>query len=70
MHGFFARGIVSGLVGGLGNLGGIIFAIIFRYNGSQYGRSMWIIGVISIAANLAVGWIRPVSKIPAVQPRG
>jgi NNP family nitrate/nitrite transporter-like MFS transporter len=65
----YANGIVSGLVGGFGNLGGIIFAIIFRYNGSQYGRSMWIIGVISMAANLAVGWIRPVSKNPAVQPR-
>ncbi|KAJ5147219.1 uncharacterized protein N7443_001186 [Penicillium atrosanguineum] len=63
----YANGIVSGLVGGFGNLGGIIFAIIFRYNGSQYGRSMWIIGVISMAANLAVGWIRPVSKNPVVQ---
>lgn len=58
----YANGIVSGLVGGFGNLGGIIFAIIFRYNGSRYGRSMWIIGVISITANLAVGWIRPVPK--------
>ena len=58
----YANGIVSGLVGGFGNLGGIIFAIIFRYNGSRYGRSMWIIGVISMAANLAVGWIRPVPK--------
>jgi len=63
----YANGIVSGLVGGLGNLGGIIFAIIFRYNGSQYGKSMWIIGVISIAANLAVSWIRPVPKNPVVR---
>ncbi|KAJ5676986.1 uncharacterized protein N7477_002619 [Penicillium maclennaniae] len=63
----YANGIVSGLVGGFGNLGGIIFAIIFRYNGSRYGRSMWIIGVISMAANLAVGWIRPVPKSPGVQ---
>ncbi|CAG8145042.1 unnamed protein product [Penicillium olsonii] len=56
----FANGIVSGIVGGFGNLGGIIFAIIFRYNGSDYGKSMWIIGVISVAANLAVSWISPV----------
>ncbi|OQE41229.1 hypothetical protein PENCOP_c005G08584 [Penicillium coprophilum] len=58
----FANGIVSGIVGGFGNLGGIVFAIIFRYNGSSYGRSMWIIGVISSSANLAVCWIRPVPK--------
>ncbi|KAJ5351444.1 hypothetical protein N7452_000418 [Penicillium brevicompactum] len=56
----FANGIVSGIVGGFGNLGGIVFAIIFRYNGSDYGKSMWIIGVISLAANLAVSWIPPV----------
>lgn len=55
-------GIVSGIVGGFGNLGGIIFAIIFRYNGAHYERSMWIIGVISLGANLAVSWIRPVPK--------
>ncbi|KAJ5082491.1 hypothetical protein N7532_011534 [Penicillium argentinense] len=60
----YANGVVSGVVGGLGNLGGIVFAIVFRYNGSQYGRSMWIIGVISLAANLAVSWVRPVSKNP------
>ncbi|PKY08838.1 nitrate transporter [Aspergillus campestris IBT 28561] len=58
----FANGLVSGAVGGMGNLGGIIFAIIFRYNDSDYARALWIIGVISIAANLAVAWIRPVPK--------
>jgi NNP family nitrate/nitrite transporter-like MFS transporter len=55
-------GVVSGIVGGFGNLGGIVFAIIFRYNGSSYGRSMWIIGVVSLVANLAVAWIRPIPK--------
>ena len=55
-------GLVSGAVGGMGNLGGIIFAIIFRYNDSDYARALWIIGVISIAANLAVAWVRPVPK--------
>ncbi|CAI7632344.1 unnamed protein product [Penicillium bialowiezense] len=58
----FANGIVSGIVGGFGNLGGIVFAIIFRYNGSDYGKSMWIIGVFSLAANLAVCWIAPVPR--------
>ncbi|KFY12150.1 hypothetical protein V491_06896 [Pseudogymnoascus sp. VKM F-3775] len=42
-----ANGIVSGAVGAAGNFGGIIFSVIFRYNGTQYERSIWIIGVIS-----------------------
>lgn len=62
----YANGMVSGLVGGFGNLGGIIFAIIFRYNGSSYGRSLWIIGVISLAANVAVSWIHPVARKPVI----
>lgn len=58
----FANGIVSGLVGGSGNFGGIIFAIIFRYNGTEYHKVFWIVGVISIGINLSVSWIRPVPK--------
>jgi NNP family nitrate/nitrite transporter-like MFS transporter len=50
------------MVGGMGNFGGIIFAIIFRYNATDYGRSFWIIGVIAIAVNLGVSWIRPFPK--------
>lgn len=60
-------GVVSGAVGGMGNFGGIIFAIIFRYNGSHYARSLWIIGVISLAANVCISWIRPVAKNPVVR---
>jgi len=58
----YANGVVSGMVGAAGNFGGIIFAIVFRYMGTNYGKSFWIIGVITIAVNLAVCWIRPVSK--------
>ncbi|KAH8587410.1 major facilitator superfamily domain-containing protein [Bisporella sp. PMI_857] len=58
----FANGILSGIVGASGNLGGIIFAIIFRYNGKHYNKVIWIIGAISIGVNLAVAWIRPVPK--------
>ena len=54
--------MLSGFVGATGNLGGIICAIIFRYHGKDYGTAMWIIGVLSIALNLAVGWIRPMPK--------
>lgn len=57
-----ANGIVSGFTGAMGNFGGIIFAIIFRYNGTNYAKTFWIIGVITIGINLAVSWIRPVPK--------
>jgi NNP family nitrate/nitrite transporter-like MFS transporter len=48
----------------MGNLGGIVFAIIFRYNGKNYGRVFYIIGAIVIGINVAVSWIRPVAKKP------
>jgi len=57
-----ANGILSGLIGAAGNLGGVMFAIIFRYNGVLYGRSIWISGLIMIAINLSVSWIRPIPK--------
>ncbi|KAL8763511.1 MAG: hypothetical protein Q9184_000723 [Pyrenodesmia sp. 2 TL-2023] len=57
-----ANGIVSGVTGAAGNLGGIVFAIIFRYNHKDYHKVFWIIGVMTIAINLALSWIRPVPK--------
>lgn len=57
-----ANGVVSGVTGAAGNLGGIIFAIIFRYNPGNYGRAIWIIGVMTIGINLAVCWIKPIPK--------
>ncbi|KAL4739764.1 major facilitator superfamily domain-containing protein [Aspergillus similis] len=57
-----ANGIVSGIVGGMGNFGGIIFAIVFRYNGTQYHRSLWIIGFIILGCTLIFSWVRPVPK--------
>jgi NNP family nitrate/nitrite transporter-like MFS transporter len=58
----FANGIISGVTGASGNFGGIIFAIVFRYQGSDYGKTFWVIGVITIAFNLAVCWINPIPK--------
>ncbi|EXJ89532.1 MFS transporter, NNP family, nitrate/nitrite transporter [Capronia epimyces CBS 606.96] len=57
-----ANGVVSGMTGATGNFGGIIFSIVFRYNGSNYGKSFWIIGVITIAINLGLCWVRPIAK--------
>ncbi|KAF2757862.1 nitrate transporter CrnA [Pseudovirgaria hyperparasitica] len=78
----FANGVVSGLVGAVGNLGGgkssahssswlivwallltmskVIYAIAFRYHGTNYHQVFYIVGAISIGMNLAVAWIRPV----------
>lgn len=53
---------MSGLAGATGNLGGIIFAIIFRYNGVRYFRAFWIMGIMHIAINLSLVWIRPIPK--------
>ncbi|KIX06050.1 uncharacterized protein Z518_04024 [Rhinocladiella mackenziei CBS 650.93] len=57
-----ANGVVSGMTGATGNFGGIIYAIVFRYNTTNYGKSFWIIGVMTIGINLAFSWIRPVAK--------
>jgi len=61
----YANGVVSGITGASGNLGGIVFAIVFRFvpaGTNHYGHALWIIGVITIALNLAVCWIPPVPK--------
>ena len=57
-----ANGIVSGCTGASGNLGGIVFAIIFRYLGTDYAKVFWIIGVMTIAINLSLSWIKPIPK--------
>ncbi|KAL1303308.1 hypothetical protein AAFC00_006713 [Neodothiora populina] len=69
-----ANGIVSGVVGAAGNLGGIVFAIVFRYSVetqivkgkatsvSLYGQAFYIIGAIVLGLNLLFAWVRPVPK--------
>jgi MFS transporter, NNP family, nitrate/nitrite transporter len=58
----FANGIVSGIVGAMGNFGGIIGAIIFRYNGTHYNKSIWILGVITLAIHILTFWIKPIPQ--------
>ncbi|CAM1507032.1 Fc.00g066730.m01.CDS01 [Cosmosporella sp. VM-42] len=60
----FANGILSGITGGGGNLGGILFAIVFRFmnKGTDYAMGFWVIGIVHIALNLAVCWIPPLPK--------
>ncbi|KAJ9157407.1 Nitrate transporter [Pleurostoma richardsiae] len=60
----FANGIVSGLTGAGGNLGGVIFAIIFRFvgSGSDYATAFWIIGCIHVGINVLLTWVPPIPK--------
>jgi NNP family nitrate/nitrite transporter-like MFS transporter len=57
------NGIVSGLTGASGNFGGIIFNLVFRFNGTNYHKGYWIIGTISLVLPIVVSWIR-VPKLP------
>lgn len=56
------NGMVSGLTGASGNLGGIVFNLIFRLEGTNYHKSYSIIGAISLILSLSVSWI-PVPKV-------
>ncbi|RWA13491.1 hypothetical protein EKO27_g1590 [Xylaria grammica] len=59
-----ANGVVSGTTGAAGNLGGVIFSVIFRFigSGTDYAKSFWIIGVISILLNVILCWVPPVPR--------
>ncbi|KAI1643919.1 nitrate transporter [Daldinia loculata] len=59
-----ANGVVSGTTGAGGNLGGVIFAIIFRFTGAgtDYATAFWVIGVVTIVLNLGLCWVPPVPK--------
>ncbi|OAX35874.1 nitrate transporter [Rhizopogon vinicolor AM-OR11-026] len=52
-----SNGFMSGIVGGMGNLGGILFAIIFRFQPSPAGKAFWISGIIAIGVNLLLSLI-------------
>lgn len=59
-----ANGIVSGTTGAGGNLGGVIFAIIFRFMdaGTNYAKAFWVIGILMIGLNLLFCWVKPIPK--------
>ncbi|ETN45069.1 uncharacterized protein HMPREF1541_09945 [Cyphellophora europaea CBS 101466] len=57
-----ANGIISGFTGAAGNLGGVIFAILFRFHGSDYQESFWILGIMVVGFNLVFCWVRPIPK--------
>lgn len=55
-----SNGFQTGLVGSFGSLGGIFFALIFRYQLTP-GKAYWVMGIVAAACNIAVAWI-PVPK--------
>ncbi|OAK97339.1 nitrate transporter [Phaeosphaeriaceae sp. SRC1lsM3a] len=57
-----ANGILSGIIGATGNFGGVIYAIIFRYNHTDYAKVFWIIGIMMIIMNLMFVWVNPIPK--------
>lgn len=54
---FRKQGLISGLVGSCGNLGGIIFALVFRFQ-AEAGKGFWITGVICIVINVLLSAVR------------
>lgn len=57
-----ASGLITGVAGAAGDLGGIVYLLIARYNGNNYAKVFWVVGVVNITASLLIAWIRPVSK--------
>lgn len=59
-----ANGVLSGTTGAGGNLGGVVFAIIFRFmdNGTDYAKAFWTIGIMTIGLNLVLCWVPPIPK--------
>lgn len=57
-----ANGVLSGIVGAVGNLGGVVFAVLFRFHGTAYEESFWISGVMIIGLNLILCWVHPLPK--------
>ncbi|KAH7912719.1 major facilitator superfamily domain-containing protein [Hygrophoropsis aurantiaca] len=52
-----SNGFMSGIVGAMGNLGGVLFAIIFRFEATA-GTAFWVSGVVAIAVNAVLACVR------------
>ncbi|KDE09326.1 hypothetical protein MVLG_00642 [Microbotryum lychnidis-dioicae p1A1 Lamole] len=56
----YSNGIITGIVGAAGNLGGIIYALMFRFHPQQgYAAAWWISGIFAMVVNLVVIAIPP-----------
>ncbi|KAH6650134.1 major facilitator superfamily domain-containing protein [Chaetomium tenue] len=59
-----ANGVLAGLTGAAGNLGGVLFAVVFRFmeGGTGYAQGFWVIGVVHLVVYAAVCWIPPLPR--------
>lgn len=57
-----SNGLITGVTGAAGNLGGIVYLLVARYNGTNYAKVFWTVGIINICASLLVAWVRPIPK--------
>lgn len=53
-----SNGFMSGIVGAMGNLGGILFALVFRLQPLPLGKPFWICGIIALGVNSLLVLIR------------
>jgi len=53
-----SNGFMSGIVGGMGNLGGIVCALVFRLQPVPIGKAFWITGIIAMGINMLISFIR------------
>jgi NNP family nitrate/nitrite transporter-like MFS transporter len=58
------NGVLSGFTGAGGNLGGVLFSIVFRFmdSGTNFAKGFLVIGVINLVVAVAVSWIPPLPK--------
>jgi len=54
----YSNGLMSGLVGASGNLGGVFFALIFRFQPLPHGKALWISGIVCLVLNALLVFIR------------
>lgn len=60
------NGVVSGVTGAGGNLGGVAFALVFRFVGGHgmkagYEKAIWIVGIINLVVAVVGVGIKPVA---------
>lgn len=52
-----SNGIMTGIVGALGNAGGVFFALIFRFQATPLGRAFWISGIVTMVSCPRLVWL-------------
>jgi MFS transporter, NNP family, nitrate/nitrite transporter len=45
-----SNGFMTGIVGAMGNFGGICFALVWRYIPIPFGKAFWIAGIITVVS--------------------